>query len=116
LNIDSLPVALDVPEVRWALGDLTMISQSDLERERYESHLKLQRDIYTALAEKLDEGMEKGRAEGRAEGWRDDIRYLNEVLGHEVIPPEQLAALSLPELESLVARLRAELKASRNGS
>ena len=41
-----------MPEVRWALGDLDMISQSDGDREPYESRLKMQRDMNTALAER----------------------------------------------------------------
>jgi hypothetical protein len=48
------------PKVRWAMGDLMMISRSKQERERYESRQKMQRDVYTALAEKLDEGASKG--------------------------------------------------------
>ncbi|HJT33042.1 MAG TPA: hypothetical protein VJ783_13455 [Pirellulales bacterium] len=83
-----------------------MISQSERDRERYESHLKLQRDIYTALAEKLDEGIEKGRAEAR----RDDVRNLQEMLGQDVMSDEELQALPLPELERIASRLRAELK------
>lgn len=114
LDIGSLPATLDVPEVRLALGDLMMISQSERERERYESHLKLQRDIYTAVAEGRDAGealgLETGRALERAERWRDDIQYLQELLGRDVMSAEELQALSLPELENLTGRLRAELK------
>jgi predicted transposase/invertase (TIGR01784 family) len=117
LDLASLPASLDVPEVRWALGDLRMISQSERERERYESHLKLQRDIYTALAEREEAGLEKGRTQERAERFRDDIRYLQELLGRGVTSSDELRAMPLPELENLVAGLRAELKARlANGS
>jgi hypothetical protein len=120
LDSEALPETLNVPEVLWALGDLMMIVRSEQDRERYESRLKMQRDIYTALAERGDEehakGREEGRAEERAERWRDDIRFLQEVLGQHVISAEELETLSLSGLESLVTRLRAELKASRNGS
>lgn len=112
LGIDSLPAALDVPDVCLALGDLMMIPLS--ERERYESHLKLQRDMYTALAEKRDEGRAEGRAEGHVEGraegragaWRDDIRDLQEMLGRDVMPVEELQSLPLPSLKSFAPRLR----------
>lgn len=107
LDADAVPETLDVPEVRWALGDLMMIARGDHEREQYESRLKMQRDLYTALAEKLDEG----RAEGRAEQRCDDIQYLQEILGHGSVPLNTLKALSASELESLEVRLRAELKA-----
>lgn len=111
LDLASLPTSLDVPELRWALGDLRMISQSERERERYESHLKLQRDIYTALAEREEAGEARGLEKGRAEERCDDIRYLQEMLGRGVMSLEQLRAMSLPELENLAAGLRAELRA-----
>jgi flagellar biosynthesis/type III secretory pathway protein FliH len=106
-----------------------MISQSDRERELYESREKMRRDIAfetseahaTGLQKGLEKGFEKGRAEGRAEErvarWRDDVRYLQDALGHRVTSAEELQALPLPELESLAARLRSELKARLvNGS
>ena len=68
LDTAALPGTLDVPEIHRALGDLQMMTQSELERERYESRLKLQRDIYTALKEARDEGKEKGRQEERRDG------------------------------------------------
>jgi hypothetical protein len=40
LDPDALPEPLNVPDVRWALGDLLMISQSDRERDLYESLVK----------------------------------------------------------------------------
>ena len=45
-----------------------MLTQNDLERERYEARLKMQRDISTALAEARDEGLERGRKEGQLVG------------------------------------------------
>jgi predicted transposase/invertase (TIGR01784 family) len=117
LDVNALPVALDVPEVRWALGDLRMISRSKRERERYESRLKMERDVYTALAEKLDEGRAEGLAEGRAEARRELIQYLQKRLRHRVQPLEELQLLSTPELAKLVKRLQAELdKKLANGS
>lgn len=103
LDVDVLPRALDVPELRWALGDLMMISHSKLDRERYESRLKMQRDVYTALAEKLDEG----RAEGRAE----HIQFLQKTLRQNVIPLEQLRSLSAADLQDLAAQLERQLDA-----
>ena len=37
LDPDALPEPLNVPDVRWALGDLLMISQSDREREQLQT-------------------------------------------------------------------------------
>lgn len=126
LDAEVVPATLDVPEVRWALGDLFMISRIDPERELYEARLQERRDkaaerkaLEAALAGQeaaREKGLAEGRAEGRAEGWRDDIPYLQEMLGQTVMSPQELEALSLTELESLVDQLRAELKARRNGS
>ncbi|HVX13028.1 MAG TPA: Rpn family recombination-promoting nuclease/putative transposase [Pirellulales bacterium] len=109
LDEEALPEPLDVAEVRWALGDLIMITQSDEDRERYESRLKMQRDVYTALFE--------AREEGRAEGQIARIQSFQRLLREEVTALEQLRALSPVELESLAARLESELNAKlTNGS
>lgn len=123
LDADALPGPLDVPEVRSALGDLLMISRSD--RERYESRQKLQRDVYTALAEAeeigeargvekglrqgIEQGREEGRTEGQAEGRRALIESFQKLLRREALSREQLQRLSMPELEDLAARLQSEL-------
>lgn len=103
LDTDVLPKSLDVAELRWAMGNLMMISQSKQERERYESRLKMQRDVYTALAEKLDEG----RAEGRAE----HVQFLQKSLRQPVTPLAELRSLSAADLQSLAAQLESELVA-----
>src|SRR5437870_4001372 len=65
LDANSLPGALDAPEIQRALGDLQMMTQSELERERYEARLKMQRDISTVLAEARDEGEIREREQDR---------------------------------------------------
>lgn len=111
LDVDALPTPLDVPEVRSALGDLIMISQSKRHRELYESREKMQRDVYTALAEAEDLGEARGLEKGRAEGRRAHIEYLQRLLCHETVPQERLQELSLPELDDLAGRLQTELDA-----
>lgn len=94
-----------------------MISRSKRERDRYESRLKGQRDVYTALAEKVDEGRAEGRLEGRAEERRELVQYLQKRLRQRVMPPDELQSLSMPELTKLVKRLQAQLdKRLANGS
>ena len=66
LDVDALPEPRDVPEVRSALGDLIMISRSKRDRELYESREKMQRDIYTTVAEAEDRGEARGIEQGRA--------------------------------------------------
>jgi len=78
-----------------------MISQSDRERELYQSRLKMRRDMNAVRDE--------GRAEGRAEERRAFIRSLQAALHEDAMSMEQLEAFSLPELESLMGRLQAEL-------
>lgn len=111
LDADALPARLNVPELRWALGDLTMISQSERDRERYESRLKMQRDIYTALTEGREEGREKGREEGEAAIQFRRIQSLQRLLGQDIKPHEQLKTLSLSDLESLAVQLEEQLDA-----
>ena len=89
------------------MGNVMLISQSKLERERYESRLKMQRDVYTALAEKLDEGLDRGRAEGRAE----HVQFLQKSLRQTVTPLAELRSLSAADLQSLAAQLESELVA-----
>lgn len=123
LDAQAVPESLDVPEVRWALGDLFMISRTDPERELYEARLKAWRDEAAmredardagraeGVAEGRAEGLAEGRAEGRAEMRRASIQLLQESLGQGVTPLEDLQALSWDELEGVWARLQADLHA-----
>jgi predicted transposase/invertase (TIGR01784 family) len=108
LDSDALPESLDVADVRWALGDLIMITQSERDHERYESRLKMQRDVYTALVE----AREEGRQEGRAEGQIARIQSFQRLLRQDITTLEELHALSFADLESLAARLEAKLNAN----
>lgn len=113
LDTDALPQPLNVPEVRWALGDLAMISQSDRDRELYESRLKMRRDINTALAE----ADEAGEARGRIAVQITRIQSLQRLLRQEISPHEQLKTLSFSELENLAVGLEDQLEARlANGS
>ncbi|HVA49699.1 MAG TPA: hypothetical protein VNH11_25255 [Pirellulales bacterium] len=95
-----------------------MISRTDRERELYQSRLKMRRDIsaevtsakQAAQAEGLKQGLEQGLAEGRASTRRADIQSLQKSLGQSVTPLEQLQTLSWDELESVWARLQADLQ------
>lgn len=108
LDAQAVPEPLDMPELRWALGDLFMISQTDPERELYEARLKRRRDM-DAERQALDAERQtvraEGRAEGRAETLRIAIQALQKSLGHDVTPLHDLQPLSLEELEGIWARL-----------
>jgi len=117
LDTAALPGTLDVPEIHRALGDLQMMTQSELERERYESRLKLQRDIYTALKEARDEGEEKGRQEERRDGRIERIHFLQRLLRQGLTPVDQLQKQAPADLERLVEQLEAQALARMgNGS
>jgi hypothetical protein len=63
---------LQHPFVLRALEELKMLTQTELERERYESRRKGQLDYNTGLKvarmEGLEEGLEKGREAGLEKG------------------------------------------------
>jgi predicted transposase/invertase (TIGR01784 family) len=127
LDSEAVPVSLDVPEVRWALGDLFMISRTDPDRELYEARLRERRDKAAArqaaleaeqeaLAKGLAEGRAKGLAEGRAQGLAEGragmlrlaIPALQKSQGRNITTPQELQSLSSEELESIWSRLQAD--------
>lgn len=119
----------DSSPVERALEELWMMSQSQIERERYEARLKWQRDVSTALAEARHDGLTEGRAEGRtegraegrtegrteglaegrAEGLLQQVQLFQQLLGQPLTPAEELRLLPLSELEDQTRRLAAEL-------
>jgi hypothetical protein len=110
LDTETLPPALSaVEEIRRAMGELQMISQSDLERERYEARLKFQRDWTSSLTGAREDGIEQGRKEGELVG---QIHAFERLLRRAETPPAQLLALPLPDLERLAKQLEAELTRS----
>jgi predicted transposase/invertase (TIGR01784 family) len=120
LDAEAVPEPLDVPEVRWALGDLFMISRTDPDRELYEARLRERRDKASLQRTAEAKGREEGRAEGFAEGAakgradlrRADIHVLQKSLGHDLTPLDELQTLPLEELERIWARLQADLHAA----
>ncbi len=50
-----------------------MMSQTPVERERYEARLKAQRDLSSSLKEAKLEGILEGKREGILEGKREDF-------------------------------------------
>jgi predicted transposase/invertase (TIGR01784 family) len=106
LDTDNLPAALQVPDIQHAMGELTMLTQSDLERERYEARVKWQRDEKSRLTSALEVGRQEGRIEGRVEG---RIYLCQRRLGKALTPAEELAAKTPEELEQLALALEREL-------
>jgi predicted transposase/invertase (TIGR01784 family) len=131
LDTDVLPAPLDMSDIRGAMGDLMMISQSELDRERYESRLKAQYDAYSLMVEARDalekgrqqgrqQGLQEGRQEGRQEGLQQGrnegqiarIQSLQRLLRRSVTLTEKLRGRSFADLEGVAASLEAELNAA----
>lgn len=133
LDLENLPQALNVQEIRWALRGLSMISQTDRDRELYESRLKMRRDVSAALAEArqvgeaegiekgiergiergiekgIEKGIERGIEKGRIDIQIQRVRSLQRLLRQEIEPQEELLTRSFADLEALVERLEGEL-------
>jgi predicted transposase/invertase (TIGR01784 family) len=107
IDLDALPAALDRPLVRRALEELKMLSQTDLERERYEARRKAQLDYNTGMKVARMEGREEGLLEGEQIG---RIHAFERLLQRPETPTEQLAALSVEELTRRADELQALLQ------
>jgi len=103
MDTDALPAALaQHPLVRRALEELLMLTQTDLERERYESRRKAQLDYNTGLKVARMEGHEQGRIE-------ENIKFIHlfeRQLKRPETPTEQLARLPLEQLSRLADELQ----------
>jgi predicted transposase/invertase (TIGR01784 family) len=109
LDTEALPPALQIPEIEHAMEVLTMLTQSDLERERYEARLKLERDriSFEKRMQKLaTEGQEEARAIGELIG---RIHTYQELLGHPLTARAELLALPLEELERRAQEIKQQL-------
>ncbi len=106
MDTDALPAALQQhPLVPRAVKELTMITQSDIERERYEARRKAQLDYNT--------GLKEARQEEKKIGKIDMIHAFERLLRLPQTPTEQLTSLTFDELARLAADLEARLMKPR---
>ena len=111
INTDAIPAAFhQQPMVMRALEELKMVTQTELERERYEARRKAQMDFASGLEEARLDGLEKGRIEGEKIGI---IHVCERMLNRPETPTEQLAQLSLEELSRLTEDLQEHVLKSR---
>jgi predicted transposase/invertase (TIGR01784 family) len=120
MDTEAVPSVLQQqPLVVRALEELKMLTQTDLERERYEARRKAQLDHNTLLKEAQMIGLEKGREEGREEGRQlglqegraegeliGIIHFCERLLNRIETPTDKLAGLSLEELNRLAQDLQ----------
>jgi hypothetical protein len=122
MDMDSLPEALRVAPVLRAFEELKMLTQDELERERYESRFKAQLDDQTRLKVARMEGREEGHQVGLEEGLTQGekigtIHVYQRLLNRPETPSEELAALPLNDLTRLAEELQEEVtkRMKRNG-
>ncbi len=120
LDLKAWPSELKAPSLQLAAKELEMLSLSKIERMRYEARLKGQRDydtgIHCAKREGLEQGLAQGLEQGREEGREGRKRaaaeacigMLQDILLLPVTPESELCEMSLSELETLLAELRAK--------
>lgn len=105
LDSEHLPPALDRLPIHEAMEVLTVMTQSDLERERYEARRKLQHDQITLLLA----AEQRGRAEGRAEGDVARIHLCQRLLKRRLTPSEELLAMPAEQRQRLADELEKEV-------
>jgi hypothetical protein len=98
MDTEALPAAFQRPMILRAFEELKMLTQTDLERERYEARRKALLDHNTLMKA------------ARLEGERIGIIHLCErMLKRPETPAETLAALSIDELTRLAEDLQREV-------
>jgi predicted transposase/invertase (TIGR01784 family) len=118
----AVPPPLQQPAILRAVEELKMLTQTDIERERYESRRKAQLDHISAISAidaarseleaarseleaariERDESLRRGQQIGEQIG---TIHAFEKVLQRSPTPSEQLLAMSLDDLKRLVADL-----------
>jgi hypothetical protein len=104
-----------------AMEELKMLTQTDIERERYEARRKAQLDHNSDIkaarmegeAEGETKGLIKGLAEGLATGKISEIHLCERLLQRSETPADQLQRLSLEELTRLADDLQVQLLSQR---
>ena len=117
MDMDALPAALQQPLVLRAVEELKMLTQDDVERERYEARRKAQLDYDSGLDWARTQGLEKGREQGLSEGLTQGaigkIHLCERLLHRPETPTEQLASLPLADLTRLADELQSQVLQQR---
>jgi predicted transposase/invertase (TIGR01784 family) len=106
INTEAVPAVMQQPLVLRALEELRMLSQTDLERERYEARRKAQLDYSSGLSAARLEGKEEGLEKGEKIGI---IHAFERLLNKPETRREQLLLLSEEELTQLSNSLQSQL-------
>jgi hypothetical protein len=110
IDTAALPAELRQPSIMRAVEELTMLTQSDIERERYESRRKAQMDHISAINAARLQGELAGREKGEQIGREIGVIHLcQSLLNQPITPKDKLQALSLDELTRLAGELRKQV-------
>jgi predicted transposase/invertase (TIGR01784 family) len=113
LDVNTLPEAMRGGALRRAMEVRKMLTQDEQERERYESRLKAQRDLYSITDAARDEGREQGLEQGIQQGEvLGRIHSCQRLLKLPLTPREELLGLPVAELHARAAALEQQLDAS----
>lgn len=109
LNSENLPNSINKLKIRKALEELLMLSQDDLERERYLARCRVLRDE----SSRLKSAHADGREEGREEELIGIIHFCQNFLKIAKSPIEQLNNCSANELRERAKMLQDEILKQR---
>jgi flagellar biosynthesis/type III secretory pathway protein FliH len=110
IDAEALPQVFSSPLISRAVRELKMLSQTDTERERYESRRKAQLDYNSDMKAARLDGKAEGKAEGLAEGkFIGVIQFCERLLQCPETPMERLHSLSLEELTRLAGELQTQI-------
>jgi len=109
LDSDKLPGSLRRPEIEEAVEVLNMLAQDEIRRAMYEDREKARRDAasWQSTVERLKQEAAASRVRGELIG---RIRTYEQILEREGRSEQELAAMSLDELNALLAGLREQYK------
>jgi predicted transposase/invertase (TIGR01784 family) len=110
IDTAALPAELRQPSIVRAVEELTMLTQNDIERERYESRRKAQMDQISAINAARLQGQEKAELIGREKGEQIGVIHLcQSLLNQPITPKEKLLGASSEELIRLADELRKQV-------
>ena len=109
LDTERMPATMSDPPVMKAMEVLMKLSQSAIERDRYENRLKWERDVSVMKKAAYEQGEEKGRIAEIV----GKIHLCQRALKEGLIPREELAQKSFDELQRLAEEWEQRLLASK---
>lgn len=113
-DADKLRSLLPEPPFQKMIGILEIISKTPNQRHIYDSLQRAARDKAWEISAAKREAMLAGHEKGLRIGCAGQIRLLEQFLNLPQVSDEQLAGLTLTELEGLVADLKARLNSRGN--